>query len=184
MFCIYGFVNKFWTGRIFERLRKVCGDSNLSAVLLLWGIYIKKCISPVRIRLQTGKTRNASIKIRKILESKNTKAVSFRLREAQHHLRRSRNIIGRKPTSFEAMPQHRSFVPRKAAMKLPLRANDVACATQMMLCLRHKWKIREQSSRIFGWGGEIRTHECSSQSAVSYRLTTPQSKELLKKRLD
>ena len=25
-----------------------------------------------------------------------------------------------------------------------------------------------------GWGGEIRTHECSSQSAVSYRLTTPQ----------
>ena len=74
----------------------------------------------------------------KLQSQKNTKAVSFRLREAQHHLRRSRNIIGRKPTSFEAMPQHRSFVPRKAAMKLPLRANDVACATQMMLCLRHK----------------------------------------------
>ena len=89
-------------------------------------------------RLQTGKPRNASTKFRKTSESKNTKAVSFRLREAQHHLRRSRNIIGRKPTSFEAMPQHRSFVPRKAAMKLPLRANDVACATQMMLCLRHK----------------------------------------------
>jgi len=51
---------------------------------------------------------------------------------------RSRNIIGRKPTSFEAMSQHRSFVPRKAAMKLPLRANDVACGTPMMLCLRHK----------------------------------------------
>jgi len=55
-----------------------------------------------------------------------------------------RNFIGRSPhhlrlvaTSFEAMPQHRSFVPQ-AAMKLPLRANDVACATQMMLCLRHK----------------------------------------------
>ena len=25
-----------------------------------------------------------------------------------------------------------------------------------------------------GWGGRIRTYECSSQSAVSYRLTTPQ----------
>ena len=28
--CIYGIVNKFRTGRIFERLRKVCGGSNLS----------------------------------------------------------------------------------------------------------------------------------------------------------
>ena len=27
----------------------------------------------------------------------------------------------------------------------------------------------------YGWGGEIRTHECNSQSAVSYRLTTPQN---------
>ena len=26
----------------------------------------------------------------------------------------------------------------------------------------------------YGWGGRIRTYECSSQSAVSYRLTTPQ----------
>ena len=51
--CIYGFVNKFWTGRIFERLQKVCGGSNLSTVLLLRGIYIKKCISLVRICLQT-----------------------------------------------------------------------------------------------------------------------------------
>ena len=47
--CIYGFVNKFWTGRIFERLRKVCGGLNLSTVLLLGGIYIKKCISLVQI---------------------------------------------------------------------------------------------------------------------------------------
>ena len=31
----------------------MCGGSNLSTVLLLWGIYIKKCISSVRIRLQT-----------------------------------------------------------------------------------------------------------------------------------
>ena len=68
--CIYGFVNKFWTGRIFERLRKVCGGSNLSTVLPLWGIYIKKCISLVRIRLQTRNARNASIKFRKTSESK------------------------------------------------------------------------------------------------------------------
>ena len=68
--CIYGFVNKFWTGRIFERLRKVCGGSNLSTVLLLWGIYIKKCISLVRICLQTENARNASTKFRKTLESK------------------------------------------------------------------------------------------------------------------
>ena len=68
--CIYGFVNKFWTGRIFERLRKVCGGSNLSTVLLLWGIYIKKCISLVRICLQTRNARNASTKFRKTSESK------------------------------------------------------------------------------------------------------------------
>ena len=37
----------------------MCGGSNLSTVLLLWGIYIKKCISPVRICLQTRNGRNA-----------------------------------------------------------------------------------------------------------------------------
>ena len=57
-------------GRIFERLRKVCGGSNLSTDLLLWGIYIKKCISPVRICLQSRKARNASTKFRKTSESK------------------------------------------------------------------------------------------------------------------
>ena len=68
--CIYGFVNKFWTGRIFERLWNVCGGSNLSTVLLLWGIYIKKCISLVRICLQTRNARNASTKFRKTSEPK------------------------------------------------------------------------------------------------------------------
>ena len=57
-------------GRIFESLRKVCGVSNLSTVLLLWGNYIKKCISPVRICLQTRNARNASTKFRKTSESK------------------------------------------------------------------------------------------------------------------
>ena len=57
-------------GRIFERLRKVCGGSNLSTDLLLWGIYIKKYISLVRICLQTRNARNASTKFRKTSESK------------------------------------------------------------------------------------------------------------------
>ena len=48
----------------------MCGGSNLSTVLLLWGIYIKKYISLVRICLQTRNARNASTKFRKTLESK------------------------------------------------------------------------------------------------------------------
>ena len=48
----------------------MCGGSNLSTVLLLWGIYIKKCISLVRICLQTRNARNASTKFRKTSESK------------------------------------------------------------------------------------------------------------------
>ena len=51
-------------------LRKVCGGSNLSTFLALWGIYIKKCISPVRIRLRVKKPRNTSTKFRKTSESK------------------------------------------------------------------------------------------------------------------
>ena len=47
-----------------------CGGSNLSTDLLLWGIYIKKCISLVRICLQTRNARNASTKFRKTSESK------------------------------------------------------------------------------------------------------------------
>ena len=46
---------------------------------------------------------------------------------------------------------------------------------------RHGTDIIEKKSLLVdkrdffhGWGGRIRTYECSSQSAVSYRLTTPQ----------
>ena len=56
--------------RAFTERPYSCGGSNLSTDLLLWGIYIKKCISPVRIRLQTRNARNASTKFRKTLESK------------------------------------------------------------------------------------------------------------------
>ena len=55
----------FLNEKFFEMLRKVCGGSNLSTDLLLWGIYIKTCISPVRICLQSRKARNASTKFRK-----------------------------------------------------------------------------------------------------------------------
>ena len=70
MVCIYGYVNIFWMSSDFEKFNNLCGSSNLSTHLVLWGIYIKKCISPVRIRLQTQNARNTSIKIRKTLESK------------------------------------------------------------------------------------------------------------------
>ena len=50
--------------------RELYGSSNLSTVLLLWGIYIKKCISPVRICLQTQNARNASAKFWKTSEVK------------------------------------------------------------------------------------------------------------------
>jgi len=42
----------------------------------------------------------------------------FRLRVAQLHLRQSRNIIGRKPTSFVPTAQHRSFVSARGRMML------------------------------------------------------------------
>ena len=58
----------------------MCGGSNLSTDLLLWGIYIKKCISPVRICLQTRNARNASTKFRKTLESKKSGEISRNLR--------------------------------------------------------------------------------------------------------
>ncbi len=36
------------------------------------------------------------------------------------------------------------------------------------------FKLNTSVYGIFDWGGRIRTYACSSQSAVSYRLTTPQ----------
>ena len=36
-------------------------------------------------------------------------------------------------------------------------------------------KVKSLMNTRYGWGGRIRTCECSSQSAVSYRLTTPQN---------
>ena len=45
---------------------------------------------------------------------------------------------------------------------------------------REKWMVKSKIGKhflclpIYGWGGRIWTYECSSQSAVSYRLTPPQ----------
>ena len=48
-------------------------------------------------------------------------------------------------------------------------------ATKVNLVKSEEVKIPNANAfGIFGWGGEIRTHACSSQSAVSYRLTAPQ----------
>ena len=68
------------------------------------------------------------------------------------------------------------------------KASLVACNNFMSLLLRKRWTVGsnptkqsktknsrcKNASAVFGWGGRIRTYECSSQSAVSYRLTTPQ----------
>ena len=60
----------FLNEKFFEMLRKVCGGSNLSTVLALWGIYITKCISPVRVRTQHRKGQKGSMKLRKNAGSK------------------------------------------------------------------------------------------------------------------
>ena len=103
----------------------MCGGSNLSTVLLLWGIYIKKCISLVRIRLQTRNARNASTKFRKNFRVEKSGEISRNLR-----------------FSFFTAPA-------------------------------------SESDTHPDWGSRIRTYECSSQSAVSYRLTIPQCTRLL-----
>ena len=57
-----------------------CGGSNFSTDLLLWGIYIKKCISLVRICRETRNGRNAFAKFRKTSESKKSGEISRNLR--------------------------------------------------------------------------------------------------------
>ena len=100
-------------GRIFEWLRKVCGGLNLSTVLTLWGLYNKKCISLVRICLQTRKARNASTKFRKTLESKKTEKsleISVFLLFSCLHLNQTlimAGIVGLEPTKCKSQ----SLVP-------------------------------------------------------------------------
>ena len=131
--CIYGFVNKFWTGRIFERLLKVCGGSNLSTDLLLWGIYIKKCISPVRICLQTRNTRNASTKFWKTLESKKAEKsleISAFLVFSCLHLNQTRIMAG--VAGFEpARCKSQSLVPYRLATP---QYRSPQCSTKLIIC--------------------------------------------------
>ena len=107
----------------FEAISKACGGSNLSTVLLLWGIYIKKCISLVRICLQTRNARNASTKFRKTSESKPS--------ERSNSVCAKRNFIGRKPTSLRstsfAVGNLVHLCPSCGGMMLSERSNDVAC---------------------------------------------------------
>ena len=104
-------------GRIFERLRKVCGGSNLSTISALWGVYNKKCISLVRICLQTRKARNASTKFRKTLESKKTEKsleISVFLLFSCLHLNQTlimAGVAGFEPTRC----QSQSLVPYRLA---------------------------------------------------------------------
>ena len=57
--CIYGFVNKFWTGRIFERLRKVCGGSNPAT-----GQKTPKCINKISKNFRVEKAGEISRNLR------------------------------------------------------------------------------------------------------------------------
>ena len=131
--CIYGFVNKFWTGRIFERLWKVCGGSNLSTVSVLQWIYIKKCISPVRIRLQTGKPRNASTKFWKTTESKKAEKsleISVFLVFSCLHLNQTRIMAG--VAGFEpARCKSQSLVPYRLATP---QYRSPQCSTKLIIC--------------------------------------------------
>ena len=58
----------------------------------------------------------------------------FRLREAQHRWAKPTSL---KSTSFEAMPQHRSFVP-PGGNEVLASLEVMLPFGQMMLCLRHK----------------------------------------------
>ena len=154
--CIYGFVNKFWTGRIFERLRKVCGGSNLSTVLLLWGIYIKKCISLVRICLQTRNGRNASTKFRKTLESgkwsirfanmKHKPAACMKRRHCRHEAKRAAASQCAEGTLHRAKPCFTSwyatrFMRRRRASLKKARLRVLFSVT----CVRFRCKT------VCGW---------------------------------
>ena len=118
-------------GRIFERLRKVCGGSNLSTISTLWGLYNKKCISLVRICLQTRKARNASTKFRKTLESKKTEKsleISVFLLFSCLHLNQTLIMAGMA-----------GFEPTNAGVKVPCltawrHPNAYPCIIPQFLC--------------------------------------------------
>lgn len=80
-------------------------------------------------------------------------------------------IMGRKPTSFGAKPQHRSYVSALRKNYVIHRLNDTACATQKRLCLTVKIKKSEsQDFRIFGRDSWTRTSGYRSQRPVPYHL--------------
>ena len=122
-------------GRIFERLWKVCGGSNLSTISTLWGLYNKKCISLVRICLQTRKARNASTKFRKTLESKKTEKsleISVFLLFSCLHLNQTLIMAGIAGFEPAKMPESKS-----GALPLgyiPIFSCDQYCITNLCEC--------------------------------------------------
>ena len=117
-----------------------CGGSNLSTVLLLWGIYIKKCISLVRICLQSRNDARAELRAEMHLQNFE-KLQSRKPSERSHFVCAKRNFIGRKPTSLRST----SFARSATSFICAASGNDVLASLemmlpyrQMMLCLRHK----------------------------------------------
>lgn len=63
----------------------------------------------------------------------------------------------------------------ETSQTVPLRVSAVSTKISNPASTHKKHPRRAKRHIVgVGWGGRIRTYECSSQSAVSYRLTTPQ----------
>ena len=93
----------------------------------------------------------------------------FRLREAQHHWCEA-SLHLPKATSFEATPQHRSFVPR-AAMMFSLRSKwCCVCHANDVVPNGTNEKIQLFRVGFFGRGRRTWTHDTQFWRLVFYRL--------------
>ena len=83
-------------------------------------------------------------------------------------------MVGFEPTTYRLtagrstteLHPHKNAEVKSSRHRLPFTFVTHTVQEPLSLC-------RFVSRQRFGRGGRIRTYECSSQSAVSYRLTTP-----------
>ena len=154
----------------------MCGGSNLSTVLPLWGIYIKKCISLVRIRLQTRNARNASIKFRKTSESKKAEKsleISAFLVFSCLHLNQTLIMAGIAGFEPAKMPESKS-----GALPLgyiPIFSCDHYCITNSRGC-------QEEFSRFLRAQGNLHCfdHFASKKTFYSHKSRCQNAKNMLK----
>ena len=129
----------------------------------------KKCISPVRICLQTRNARNASTKFRKTSKPKKAEKsleISAFLVFSCLHLNQTLNMAGRRLRRLFA---HKS----QAICMKPQAASPTPPAVAYFSCLPSLPKMAPAcAGAFFGRDGRIRTYEDQSQSLVPYRLAT------------